>query len=732
MFQLKVQGKYILFTVILSLTTIVSCTAVFLYLAQKQSDDLFNQVTERSLEAYKQTVIEQADQMSDYLAYALFDPLYNYNPDQAQYLIEPLLNVKKINKIIVFDVNGHTFHDGSKWLINFGEKFDNEEVTSAVLERGEQYSKFDDNKFGCAQPIMVSGKIIGGVYIEYSLEEINQNIQRISHIFDSIETNVREKLFLSMGTVAAIIFFVSTFLAILIARSVSNPITKLIHYTKHIANTNFSAAQSLLNVKRSDEFGELAVAFSDMSQELEKKTEKIAFLAFHDHLTSLPNRVQFLQHLDNQLSSDSKTPFSVLFIDLDNFKTINDNYGHEKGDLFLIQMATRLESSLNLETSFSSYTPNKSQSMIARVGGDEFLVYLPGVSLQEDIELVIRALFRDIREPIQVDQDQLVVGGSIGVAVYPEAGLNSEELIKNADIAMYQAKDDGRNTYKRFNNSMNEQVIRKALLEREMRKSLNHLEQFEFWYQPQNDLDNNRLIGAEALVRWKHPVLGMISPAEFIPIAEATGMIIPIGNWLIELLSKQLKIWKHSLPNNFHVSFNLSANQIYRHDIVRQISRSLKAHGVSPENIHVEITESLFFKDEDEAMATLEELRNSGLKVWLDDFGTGYSSLAYLRRFQLDGIKIDRSFINDLTNVKKDAELVKAIIALASNLNIDVVAEGIETWEQKVYLEENGCAYGQGYYFSKPLPANSFIQLLKESRSPDNYQLSNPACTIPY
>ncbi|MGJ7093434.1 EAL domain-containing protein [Vibrio hannami] len=731
MFPLKVQGKYILFSLFLSLTTVISCTAVYYYLAQKHSSDLFSQVTERSLDAYKQAVVEQAKEMSDYLAFALFDPLYNHNPDQAQYLIEPLLNINKISKIIVFDANGSTFHDGSKWLFNFGEKFNNQEVLSAVLEQGKHYDKFSDKSFGSAQPIMVADKIIGGVYIEYSLDEINQSIGNISNIFYGFKNEVRQKLFLSMGTVAALSFLFSVGFAVIIARSISNPITKLIQHTKQIADTNFSAGQNLSYVKRSDEFGELAIAFSDMSQELERKTAKISFLAFHDHLTKLPNRTNFTQYVNDQMAALPGKPFSVLFIDLDNFKAINDNYGHKKGDMFLIQIASRLEATLQL---YGGLRPNKhwvNKNMISRVGGDEFLVYLPNAHHQHDIARFIELLLRDICTPIQISQEQFVVGASIGVATYPTSGNSAEELIKSADIAMYQAKFEGGNSFKIFNDKMSEIVARRALLEREMRQSLDDLEQFEFWYQPQTRLRTNQIVGAEALVRWKHPTLGLISPAEFIPIAEATGMIIPIGNWLIERVCKQLNTWESFLPNDFYIAFNLSANQIYRNNIANHIRHMLDKHAIDSKRIHVEITESLLLKDENEAMVTLNELRSDGVKVWLDDFGTGYSSLAYLRRFQLDGIKIDRSFVNDLTYIEKDAELVKAIIALSGNLNIDVVAEGIETLEQKTYLDKHGCTYGQGYYLSKPLIPEEFIHLLKKPGKKYNCQLSPSTCTIP-
>jgi diguanylate cyclase (GGDEF)-like protein/PAS domain S-box-containing protein len=436
--------------------------------------------------------------------------------------------------------------------------------------------------------------------------------------------------------------------------------------------------------------------------------ETIRALAYYDHLTDLPNRRLLLDRLRRALAASVRSGRSgaLLFIDLDNFKVLNDTLGHDMGDLLLQQVAHRLSGSV------------RDSDFVARLGGDEFVVMLEELN-EEQIEAAAQAemigekILVVLGRPYQLAMHEYRSTPSIGITLFSgEQQVTTEELLKQADIAMYQAKKAG-NTLCFFDQQMQLAVTARAALESELRKALAR-QQFRLYYQLQVDSER-RLLGAEALLRWEHPERGLLSPDQFIRVVEETDLILPVGDWVLETACAQLRAWQQDAwTRGLTLAVNVSANQFRQPDFVQQVRAVLRRHGINPQLLKLELLESTLLENVEETIVTMQALRESGVLFSLDDFGTGFSSLQYLKRLPIDQLKIDRSFVRDIASDDSDKAIVRTIIAMAGSLNMGVIAEGVETEEQRQFLLDNGCRDYQGYLFSKPLPLEQFEQLLKQ------------------
>jgi diguanylate cyclase (GGDEF)-like protein/PAS domain S-box-containing protein len=436
--------------------------------------------------------------------------------------------------------------------------------------------------------------------------------------------------------------------------------------------------------------------------------EKILHLAFYDHLTNLPNRLLLLDRLKQALSSSTRSRRSglLLFIDLDNFKNLNDTLGHDIGDLLLQQVTQRLESCI------------REGDTVARLGGDEFVVMLLDLSGQSieaaaQTETIGEKILAALDQPYQLGSYVHRCTASIGATLFKDHQQTPEELMKQADIAMYQAKKAGRNTLRFFDPEMQTSITARVSLEEELRKAIEK-QQFQLYYQIQVDR-SSRPLGAEALIRWVHPERGMVSPAHFIPLAEETGLILPIGQWVLETACAQIKVWQQDAQAcDLVLAVNVSAKQFHQADFVAQVQTTMQRHAINPMRLKLELTESLLLKNIEDTIATMNALNEVGVQLSLDDFGTGYSSLQYLKRLPLDQLKIDQSFVRDISIDSSDKTIIRTIIAMAQNLNLDVIAEGVETEEQRQFLMSNSCTHFQGYLFGRPVPIEQFDALLKQ------------------
>jgi diguanylate cyclase (GGDEF)-like protein len=438
--------------------------------------------------------------------------------------------------------------------------------------------------------------------------------------------------------------------------------------------------------------------------------ERVEYLAYHDGLTGLPNRSMFSKLLSQSISEAHRygRHLAVAFLDLDRFKQINDTLGHEAGDQLLQEVATRLKGCV------------RESDTVARLGGDEFVVLLPQMEDEKHAALVAQKILAAAAKPFTLVGQEFRVTASIGISTYPQDGLDEQTLTKNADIAMYQAKAEGRNNFQFYSDKINANSLERLALESSLRHALERNE-FRLHYQAKRDIASGKITGMEALLRWQHPDLGIVAPMQFIPVAEETGLIVPIGKWVLKTVCLQSVAWRNQGLPPLSIAVNLTPRQFCDEQLLSDITLILAETGMDPRLLEIEMTESLMIHDVENTLRILTRLKALGLRIAVDDFGSGYSSLAMLQRFPLDTIKIDRSLMRDIVGTAEDTGLADAIIAMGKSLSLTVVAQGVETREQAEHLRLHACDELQGFYFKRPLPVDEFTQLLRDQATEITY-----------
>jgi diguanylate cyclase (GGDEF)-like protein len=508
------------------------------------------------------------------------------------------------------------------------------------------------------------------------------------------------KLIGTLGMVLGILL-----VGILLTRKIAKPLEIMVDATRHIMYGNYNLQMPPSFETR--ELNDLAKALNYLAQQLQDRISKLTYQAFHDPLTNLPNRKLFEDRLQHALVSANRSndSIAVLFLDLDNFKLINDSFGHKAGDQLLIAVSKRLETCL------------RNSDTLARLGGDEFTILLENILSMEYATAIANRIAEQLEAPFSLEGHEIFVTTSIGIATGALAQDRPENFLRNADAAMYEVKKSGKAHHQVFNLNMASQARQQLLLESELRRAIEH-EEFKVYYQPIVQLDTGKIVEVEALVRWQHPQRGLVPPLEFISLAEETGLIIPIGQWVLQTACRQLQEWhlQYSSDPPLIMSINLSSKQFQQTQIAEKIAMTLQEHNLEPWCIKIEITESLLLKNTASNIDIMQRLKDLGVHLAIDDFGTGFSALNYLKQFPIDTLKIDRAFTSGLGEDVEDTAIVHAIIAFAKALNLSITAEGIETADQLALLQELKCDRGQGYYFSKPLTSEALSQQLALSR----------------
>ncbi len=451
----------------------------------------------------------------------------------------------------------------------------------------------------------------------------------------------------------------------------------------------------------------IAGIFSDITDQ--KKTQsKLNILAHYDLLTNLPNRALFQDTLVKKISKArrNKTKFALMFIDLDNFKMINDTLGHDYGDLLLIEVAKRLNNIL------------REEDLVSRLGGDEFTVILDDIKDTAYPSIVAQKIIDSLSQPVKLDDEIGYIGASVGIAIFPDDATNKEDLIKNADMAMYSAKQGGKNIYRYFTEDMNADAKERLELSNDLRNAIQN-NQLQLYYQPVIDTTNNTLYGCEALIRWEHPKYGIVTPDNFIRLAEEGGFMAKIGKWIMQRACTQLSIMQ-KLGLNIKIAINISSKQLTQNHLEHTLKTIIKESGINPGLLELEVTESFLMENIKQVEIALTNLKKIGINTAIDDFGTGYSSLARLKKLPISKLKIDKSFIGDIPNDEDDMQIASTIITLAKQLNLDVVAEGVETKEQVDFLKKHGCTLMQGYYFSEAIAEKDFNAYLRDKTAVSN------------
>jgi len=471
-------------------------------------------------------------------------------------------------------------------------------------------------------------------------------------------------------------------------------------------------------------------SFRDITAQ-KKAEEQIAQMAYFDLLTNLPNRYLLKDRLNQAIiyAEKYKKLLAIIYLDLDDFKTVNDTFGHNFGDTFLQSVSDRLEKSIRSIDTLSRAKEDNLETTLARLGGDEFTILLREIKEPQDASRVAQRMVDLFLQPFCIEDRAIFISTSIGIALYPGDGRDVDTLLKNADTAMYHAKEKGRNHYQFFSEYMNTEAVERFSIESSLRTSIEKGD-FQLYYQPQYDSATGKMIGVESLIRWIHPEKGMLLPDIFIPIAEKSGLIIPIGNWVLKTACAQNKEWQRAGFPPLYVTVNISGVQFKQKDFAESVAQTLLDTHLEPRYLELELTETILMEPTELTFKTLHELKATGVRLAIDDFGTGYSSLGYLKRLPIDTLKIDRSFVRDIISNPDDRAIIRSIISLARTLNLNVIAEGVETHEQLLYLQEQGSDGIQGFLLSEPISSSSFLELLKKEyqcnllTSKNNYQKS--------
>ena len=515
--------------------------------------------------------------------------------------------------------------------------------------------------------------------------------------FEETLSKNKQDLIILMFTIMLIAITISL---LILNKMISIPLKKLLNGINTLSMGDY---KHKINIKSNDELGLISTQFNNMAEEISKREIELDNLAHYDSLTKTPNRVMFMETLDKAISRATRlnNKLAVLFLDLDDFKNINDSLGHNIGDELLIQVSKNLSSAM------------RENDMLSRIGGDEFNILIEDLGSIHHLNRIAEKLIQQMQLPINIENNQIIITGSLGIAIYPDDAGDSSTLLKNADLAMYSAKDNGRNQYSFFSKELETSLNSRIQMLKELKSAIEKNE-FKLFYQPKFSLKDGSISSAEALIRWENPKLGFITPDEFIPIAEDSGEIVKIGAWVIEQACKDFSSWQKLGLNIKQISVNVSNVQFANGDVVKVLSDSIATYAIPSNALEVEMTESYMQEDSEQALETLHKIRELGVNIAIDDFGTGYSSMSYLKKLPITRLKIDRSFIGDIPQDNDDIEITKIIVSLAKIMGLETTAEGVETLEQLHFLQELGVDEGQGYLCSKPLPSEQFLELLKK------------------
>ena len=706
---LSLQSRF--YAAILALLAIVVLVMVLLWQRQQSSQHEVSDVTRNAMHGLlSEQVRVDGEAEVRQLADALANPLYYFDLDAVGALARAALREADVDYVLVYDAQGRILHDGSGDIAAFGQPM-NDPLAKQVIGASGPHAQMQGQLLDVSRPVMIGDERLGGVRIGYSLAGMARDEALAMDALRGRIDEVGRRSLLWLLLLSAALAVIAVVAAAVVQRLLVQPIQVLGDAARQIEAGNFSSPVPVSN--RQDELGDLIRTFGRMRESVARHDRDIRRVAYSDALTGLSNRLAFRESLDQRLRAlqGAGRQLALVFADLDDFKRVNDTLGHEAGDEVLLQVATRIDRAV--------HAIRGADAMVARFGGDEFVVLLqagdnePEGDVRMMVTRLAETLVRELGEPMLLNGRQVFLGSSVGVALFPDDAASASLLMKNGDIAMYQAKVAGKNCYRFYSRTMDQAVERRVRLEHDLRGAWSRGE-LSLAYQPIFRTRDRVLVGAEALLRWNHPEDGAIAPSVFIEVAEQSGLIEAIGPEVLRSACAEAAGWPtpRGAGEPPFVSVNVSPRQLRSGDLVQQVAGALVESGMAPERLHVELTETAVISDEANATALLARLREVGVRVWLDDFGTGYSSLSHLRRVQVDGLKIDRSFITDLLRDPDDLALTSAIIAMAHSMGITVVAEGVERQGQFDLLRERDCDLAQGYWLGHPMSALEFARLL--------------------
>ena len=644
---------------------------------------------------------DRAQAMARQLAENLANPMYYRDLDAIGRILADNLHDSLVAHIHVYDLDDRLVHDGSDAIAGYGQPM----ADALVAGPGGVAIRTSPTLLEASAPISVGGEEIGAVRLGLDLQvAARYQADSLAHLrerMDQLGSRYLRWLVLPL----ALLLLACVLAAWYVQRTLVRPIRALADSARRIEGGDYKVEH--LHSKRTDEVGNLVRAFGRMGESVARHDREVRRMAYTDALTGLTNRLAFRESLDHRLMlmRGSDRQLALLFADIDDFKRVNDTLGHEAGDEALLQFASRIQQAVDRY--------GGDDALLSRFGGDEFVVLIQEGDVRQAATRLAEVLVAELRLPLDIQGRQVFLGTSIGITLFPEDASSASALMKNGDIAMYQAKVAGKNDFRFYSRAMDHAVERRVHMEQELRGAWERGE-LSLAYQPVCRASDGRVVGAEALLRWQHPMLGMISPSVFIDVAEQSGLIDGIGLRVLQSACAEAMRWSTigEGGERLFVSVNVSPRQLRKGDLPDIVAECLRETGLPASCLHLELTETAVISDELQAATMLARLHATGVKVWLDDFGTGFSGLSHLRRVPVDGVKIDRSFVADLQRDPDDLALTTAIIAMAHSLGITVVAEGVEKEAQYNLLAERGCDLVQGYWLSHPISATEFAHLL--------------------
>ncbi|MDI9240669.1 EAL domain-containing protein [Lysobacter sp. LF1] len=705
--RMGLQARFLMLLGI-ALIVVVALVALLLNRQERMRREVEGVSREAMRTIVAQSLRRQGEGAVTQLAATLTNPLYYSDLDAIGVLARTTLRTPAVRYVVVYDENGKVVHDGSDEIAHFGRRMDDPLATQVIEAKG-LHTQIASDVMDVSMPIMIGRQRIGGVRVGYDTQAMRRDqddaVGRLRARLDALSQ--RHVIWIGLLGVGLLMF--GALSLGLIQRMLVRPIRQLADAAHAIEDGHFDTATPIDD--RNDEVGDLMRAFDRMNRSLARHDREIRRMAYTDALTGLANRLAFRESLESRLDQihGAGRQLALLFADIDDFKRVNDTLGHDAGDEVLLQCARRIETAVQ--------RVGGEDALLARFGGDEFVILVQGTDATGDdvrglATQLAETLVVELGVPMTVQDRQVFLGTSIGITMFPEDAASATTLMKNGDIAMYQAKVAGKNCFRFYSRAMNQAVERRVHLEQELRGAWDRGE-LSLVYQPVFRLVDGAMIGAEALLRWRHPELGFVAPSVFIDVAEQSGLIEVLGPQVLHAACADAVRWQQERDDEhpLFVAVNVSPRQLRSGDLPEVISASLRETGLDAKLLHLELTETAVIGDELHASALLSELRGMGIRVWLDDFGTGFSGLSHLRRVPVDGVKIDRSFVADVLRDPDDLALTTAIIAMAHSLGIMVVAEGVEKEGQYAILRERGCDFAQGYWLGHPVTAEEFLAL---------------------
>jgi len=667
--------------------------------------------------------LSEARSMTNVVARSLEKQFDFFDLSEIEGILGSVRKGKNVKQVLAVDP-GHTFFlDGDPQTPEILAFEDVPEQIEALKTSKAQFSVAGDT-ITVAEPLVRGGDVIGSVMIRYQNPGFDEVMLPI----------IRSNLFSSIP-----ILLFGLLIAGVLVRQITTPLLRLSNAAKEVADGNLEVK---IPINGPNEVSHLGVAFSTMLEKLRQNIGQIYELAYVDRTTQLPNREFFRKELSRAIRrvTRQKTTGALLFVDLDGFKKVNDMHGHDVGDILLQQFSERLATVLRAEDLIGFKTVHevdaemeeensgKNRQMLARLGGDEFTVLLSELREATDAATVAQRIIDAVSEPFTVGEITVTIGASVGIAIFPQDGSDYQTILKSADMAMYQAKDEGKNTYRYFSEALNAEASRRIVIENDLRIALEDeaKEQLQLYYQPKVDCKTGHPKSVEALVRWNHPEKGMVPPLDFINVAEDCGLILPLGKWVLEEACRQIvRFAKNGM--DLSVAVNISTAQFDRPDLSKIVIGAIEMTGADPTKLELELTESMAMRNPERALEHINALKELGIRFAIDDFGTGYSNLSQLSQIPFDVFKIDRSFIQMLTkrNDEHGRVIVRTILAMANSLNYETIAEGVETVAQLEFLSEYGCNHAQGFYFARPMPEGQFNIWYAAWISKDSDSLAN-------